>query len=78
MRDVCRADGDVCGRRYYAEWSTELNPAELRWPLVYFDLDATGVPMDEDTSGTVLGLVTIILACSAVFLGIEIIGRLQP
>ena len=34
--------------------------------------------MDEDTSGTVLGLVTIILACSAVFLGIEIIGRLQP
>jgi hypothetical protein len=33
--------------------------------------------LDKDTSGTVLGLVTIILACGAIFLGIELIGNIQ-
>jgi hypothetical protein len=33
--------------------------------------------MDGDTRGTVLGLVVIILACGAVFLGIELIGNIQ-
>jgi hypothetical protein len=40
-----------------------------------------GCAMDEHTSGTVLGFVAIILACTAVFVGAygtELIGSLRP
>jgi hypothetical protein len=60
---------------FVGPWSTSRTPPHWLYSLRL--KSAVGCVMDGDTRGTVLGLVVIILACGAVFLGIELIGNIQ-